>query len=490
MAELQEDLANQKDDKAGLAAVHQLGLSKDPAALGVLVDALQNRSDRIRIDAATALGTSKDPRATDALLNTIQDLTQDQTVQFAAARALANLRDPRAAAPLLKAMRLHEQDASESLLALGALAVPALIDGLREAETNAAASKLLIKMGSTGVDALTELLQHHDEVPYARTAAASTLAEIEDPRADEALKQALKSGDLLLTAAAYRFLIRKGDAGTEPQLIKALNAYGNLAMAEDFVVSGNATLKAAADDWVRRNHLILQGRTSESDIVYWAGRDPSVKRLALFHFDNSLTSASGIAPVQSTGMAFVPGKWGSALSVGQGGVVKYPLPNNLSFLNGTIEMWISPKLDGTDPSYTKHNHPLLLYISPAKDQFVVSESTSGEFYAGTVVKNQFKGTGGGSIRDWKAGTWHHIAFTYSSGPEHQRLYVDGRLVAESKGPMPAPDSGAGSFDVGTYPNADYLPGFVVDELQISSGEKSPSAIRGSALRADPFADRP
>ena len=168
--------------------------------------------------------------------------------------------------------------------------------------------------------------------------------------------------------------------------------------------------------------------------------------------------------------------------------MKYPLSGSLSFTDGTIEMWISPKLDGTDPIYTKYNHALLLYNSPADDQFLVSESTLGGFYAGSVIGKQFKGTGGGSIRGWKAGTWHHIAFTYSSRAGRQRFYVDGVMTAEVKGPMPAPDPGAGSFTVGCDPYGDWT-GFAVDELEISSGEKSSSEIRSSAFRTQPFADR-
>jgi Concanavalin A-like lectin/glucanases superfamily/HEAT repeats/PBS lyase HEAT-like repeat len=489
MAELQADLANEKDDEAGLAAVHQLEVTADPAALGILIDTLQNRSDKIRIAAASALGKSKDPRAADALAAVTQDRAQDQSVRFAAAQALGVLHDGRAGVPLVQALRFNEYEAIRSLLDLGPLAVPALIDALGHPDTSASASKLLIRMGSTGVDGLIELLNHNAH-PFERSAAASTLAEIEDPRSIKALSQALKSGDLFLTAAAYRFLIRKGDAGSEGQMIKALNAYGKLAMAEDFVASGNPVLKAAAEDWAQKGKRVLQGRTSELDVVYWGGADPSIKRLALFHFDGALKSTSGAGSSQSVGVSFVPGKWGSALSVALGGVVKYPITDNLSFTDGTIEMWISPRLDGADPTFTKYNHPLLLYMSAANDQFLVSGSTLGGFYAGSVVRKQFVGTGGGNIHDWKAGSWHHIAFTYSSSAGRQRFYVDGTLTGENKSPMAAPDPGAGSFTVGCYPNADFLPAFLVDELQISSGEKSPGAILGSALRTDPFPDHP
>src|SRR5580658_5999126 len=38
-------------------------------------------------------------------------------------------------------------------------------------------------------------------------------------------------------------------------------------------------------------------------------------QLALFHYDGSLTSTSGIAPAHSSGTSFVPGKRASALTI-------------------------------------------------------------------------------------------------------------------------------------------------------------------------------
>ena len=280
MEELLDDLANDKDDNIRIATVHQLGVTKDPAALGVLIVALHDRSDRVRIAAASALGDSKDPKVADALANAARDLAQDRTVRFAAARALVSLHDARAAAPLIQSLPYSRFEASKSLTELGPLAVPALIDALREPITGDDASELLISMGNAGVDPLIKAL--HGDIRYDKMAAARTLAEIDDPSAKEALSQALKSGDLELSASAYRFLLRQGETGTEILLIKVLNGYGKLGMAEDFVVSGNAVLKAAAEDWARRNNRPLQGRTSNLDVVYWAGVDPSVKPLGLF----------------------------------------------------------------------------------------------------------------------------------------------------------------------------------------------------------------
>ncbi len=346
---------------------------------------------------------------------------------------------------------------------------------------------MLITIGSPAVDALAGMLRN-DENKYARMAAASTLAEIVDPRATDALNEALKKPGIETVSAAYRFLIRQGQPESEGRLIEALNVYGRTEMVEDFVASGNPALKAAAEDWARRNFSHPAMRTSDMAEVYWAGEEPGVKRLGLYHFDGSLGGTSGAGPVQSASVAFVPGKWGSALSVNQGGILKYPLAGNLDFREGTIEMWIAPRFDGTNPIYSKYNHALLLYHSPAGDQFLVSESTSYGFYAGSVIHHQYRGAGGGSIKTWKAGAWHHIAFTYSSRAARQRFYVDGTLTMENQGAMPVPEPKAGTFMVGCDPYGNWT-GFLVDELQISNGEKTADAIQRSASRKEPFADR-
>jgi HEAT repeat protein len=486
MEELLEDLANQSDDRARVAAIRQLAKTKDQSAIVALIVSLNDDSDSVRIAAASALADSKDPRAAEALWAAVRDVTRGRAFRLAAARALAHLHDVRAAEPLVELLPTAPSEASASLLELGPAALPALIGALRVAATRDASSSALVSMGTPAVAPLMEMLRK-DESKSARLAAAAALAEMDDPRANEALTEVLKSSGPEFTVAGYRFLIRQGRPGTESRLIDVLNTYGRRAMADDFLSSGNAALKTAAEDWARKRDFSFTARTSDLPEVRWGGLDSSIKRLALYHFDNSLASVSGIAPLQSSGVSFVPGKWGSGLTVAQKGILKYPLMGNLDFRDGTIEMWISPKFDGTDSVYGKHTHPLLLYHSPAADQFLVSEGTFGGFYAGSVIRRDFKGAGGGTMRSWKAGTWHHIAFTYSSRSARQRLYLDGVMTVPNSGPMPPPDPGTGNFTVGCDPYGNWT-AFVVDELLILNGEKSPDAIRSDAHRSEPFPD--
>lgn len=80
---------------------------------------------------------------------------------------------------------------------------------------------------------------------------------------------------------------------------------------------------------------------------------------------------------------------GTSRHGGKGRTLKLPVAGNRQFDTGSIEMWISAKLDGADPIFKKYNHALLLYDAPGGDQFLVSGSTLGGFYCGSVVGHKF-----------------------------------------------------------------------------------------------------
>lgn len=56
-----------------------------------------------------------------------------------------------------------------------------------------------------------------------------------------------------LIAAAYPPFIRRGEFGLEAALIQALETYGSIGMAEDFLNYGNSALGDAAGKWGRRH---------------------------------------------------------------------------------------------------------------------------------------------------------------------------------------------------------------------------------------------
>jgi hypothetical protein len=469
-------------------AARQLGRIGDPAAVAALVSALNDDSVAVQTAAASSLGDSKNASAPDALWNALREPDREEMFRLAAVRALANFHDPRAIGPLIEFLPSRRAEASQALGEFERSAlVPALASALRQPATRDIASSMLKSMGN-GVGAVIPLL-NTNESRYTRFAAAEVLAESDDPHAASALDEALRDSDPEMTAAAWRYLIRQGRPGDEGRLIRTLRTVGTPEMALGFVSSGNATLKTAGEDWETARNISQVSRTSDMPEVHWPGADPKVERLGLYHFDGSPSSSAGASPVELSGVSFVPGRWGAALSVGKGGTLKYPLAGNLDFREGTIEMWISPLLDGSDPIYSKYNHALVLYQSRSGQQFLVSEGTFGGFYAGSVAQGKLVGAGGGKVAAWKSGTWHHIAFTYSARAGRQRFFIDGVMTAEHKGTGPPPDTDAGAtFTVDSDPWKNWT-AFSMDELEISRGEKSSYAIRGDALREAPFADR-
>ena len=480
--ELLNSLVNDPNESVRIAAARQLGAARDPVAIAALTLALNDDSQRVRTAAALSLGNTGSQSAAEPLWATVNDHTQSTALRLVAARELANLGDARAAEPLIRA--LPNPAASAALLKLGQPSLPALIEALHAPATRQNASVVLMLMGTPAIEPMIGLVRN-DKDKYARLAAASILAEAEDQRADAALNELLKDPGPDVVLASYRFLIRGGQPQSQARLIDALMRGGPREMAQDFISSGNPALKAAGERWATMRHDGLTIHSSDLPPVFWGGMDPAVRQLALFHFDRSLAGTNGATPVESSGVSFEPGRWGDAVSVAKGGVLKYRVAGNLRLDDGSIEMWISPKFDGTDPLYTQYNHALLLYHSPAGDQFLVSGNMSGNFYCGSVVKHKFAGAGGGSISTWKAGTWHHIAFTYSTGRVRQRFYVDGALISETGAAMPAPDPAGATFTIGSDPYGNWT-AYRVDEVVLSSGEKSSASIRRDAFRRDPF----
>ena len=256
--------------------------------------------------------------------------------------------------------------------------------------------------------------------------------------------------------------------------LDAQSTCGNTAvtLTPDYQFAVGTSSGGGAYTWTLNGQAIAQGGNPQ---------------MGLFHYDNSLASTSGIAPKQSVGTSFVPGKWGSALAIANAGILSYPASGNVSFADGTIELWAAPTKNGTDPIYSQHDHTLFRYTAANGDQLVFSESAHGGFYAGTIIGNTYTGVGGIQIASLTAGIWHHVAFTYSKANSRRRMYLDGALVGESgvAFSMPAADGTSFTIDSDPYGNAS---AFLVDELRISSDEKTAAQIQYDAARSTPTGD--
>ena len=63
----------------------------------------------------------------------------------------------------------------------------------------------------------------------------------------------MQGEDLRILAGAHAFFIRKGEVGSEPILIKALNIFGTKKTCTVFLNSGKNSLREAAEKWAK-NH--------------------------------------------------------------------------------------------------------------------------------------------------------------------------------------------------------------------------------------------
>ncbi|MGD0047522.1 MAG: LamG-like jellyroll fold domain-containing protein [Bryobacteraceae bacterium] len=219
-----------------------------------------------------------------------------------------------------------------------------------------------------------------------------------------------------------------------------------------------------------------------------------ITQLALFRYDTSLASTSGIVPSQAVGTSLVPGKFGSAVAIAAGGILSYPEAGNLSFGDGTIEMWISPQYDGANSVYTQDPQvPFQYSWGSGGNQLVLAVANdsstgapSGYLFAGASgVYAGYLAVSG--IAEWKAGEWHHVALTYSTAQSRLRLYIDGVLAAEGDAAIQFPTSGSGSFTIGGD-SFGHASAFTIDEVRISNDEKPAPIIAYDAGRTSPFAN--
>ena len=248
--QLIDDLQRSGQLRTRSAAAGILGARKAVQAVPPLITALREPSP-VRVSAARALGSIRDRRAVEPLIRLLTDF--DPFVREAAARALGDLQDPRAVAPLAAALKNGNQEAGPALAGFREAAVGPLAECLRDPEVSPAATAALVSIGKPAVGELIRAFR--SDMDYVRLEAARALSQIDDPRAAETLHSALGNGDLRLAAAAYRFLLRRGDEpGSQELLQEALQTYGRPDMARDFCRSGNPWLKSTAKNWTDQHH--------------------------------------------------------------------------------------------------------------------------------------------------------------------------------------------------------------------------------------------
>ncbi len=214
-------------------------------------------------------------------------------------------------------------------------------------------------------------------------------------------------------------------------------------------------------------------------------------QLFQLHFDDSAIGSGGETPTTAAGVAYGGGRWNSALVLAAGGSLAYARAGNLDLDEGTIEMWVAPRVAGHDPVYTNRAHYLFLYAAPNGDYVTVVQSGgSGVLYVGGSVGGQWQSAYNGAVTvlNWQAGAWHHVAYTFSVAGNFMRLYVDGVMVADTNEGFYLPPSPAGSeFLIGNdvWGNEAY---YLLDEVRVFNRAASGDEIAASANRQQQPAD--
>lgn len=112
--------------------------------------------------------------------------------------------------------------------------------------------------------------------------------------------------------------------------------------------------------------------------------------------------------------------------------MEYPAADNLDPRQGTIELWLAPGFDFTEP----HPHPhdnVRWYATQYLLRFAEGEDSLGQMrWNASNARFEYQGRGGGIggrlPEDWADSGWGHIALTWGDGAT--RIYVDGRLLDE------------------------------------------------------------
>jgi len=240
------------DVRAGMADA--LGQLRDQRAVMALIATLGDENPNVRESAAKALGATEDFLAVDPLVM-VSKRDRVSDVRWWAVHALGDIGDPRAVGSLVELIEINNPEdmgplddvlAPKYLKPIGGPPMEGAIKGMHWS-IQVEAIRSLGKMGEEGLSPLTCTLLKHPDFDF-RTEAAKMIIEI---RGTLYMVHLLKDDDsLLFVKTLYEHVISQGEVGTEELLIDALEAYGEIHMARDFLGSENGKLLKAAVNWM------------------------------------------------------------------------------------------------------------------------------------------------------------------------------------------------------------------------------------------------
>lgn len=201
--------------------IDHLGLHQDDFA------ALRSRDWTRRAHAATRLGILRVPAAIPLLIQALDDAMLD--VRLAAAHALAQLQATDAVEPILRSLALPMswplQRCAEILHEMGPGAIAPLLAAQKGGRLPAAGTTVVVKVlgmlrAMPAVPTITACLQHPDD--EIRVASAKALGEIGDARATGPLRAALKDKAWPVRSAAAKSLGHLSRREAIPELAEVL----------------------------------------------------------------------------------------------------------------------------------------------------------------------------------------------------------------------------------------------------------------------------
>jgi HEAT repeat protein len=293
------------DSQIKRTAIQVLEKINDARAEGPLIAALQDNDMEIRKTATIAIGTAKIIKAIPSLILLFKDtneevrkaaanaltgigapavepltavLNDSETylimdngkkleIRQEAAATLGKIKDTRTIKPLVAALAdkdsEYRKDVSDALVAIGTPAVEPLISALNDndIQVRREASRILGNIKDPrAIEPLIAMIKNNDIFAgHEAFLGLTDMGNVASPKFEPFLLNALKGGDLKTIAACYDYYIRRGEPGSEPVLINALNryadAYGNYdqGMAMCFLNCGNSQLKQATVMWGTNN---------------------------------------------------------------------------------------------------------------------------------------------------------------------------------------------------------------------------------------------
>lgn len=252
---------------------------KDPNLMDILISSLNNQDFRIRKNSAHLLGKLKNNRSIYPLLEASKEVNLE--VRKEALNSLLDIKfdlgwknDKRVVNKLISS--LNDKDAKVRELTLMCLyeikehqVVEGLLKALKDSDPGVqekAIMGLMFIRDPKHIDIIFDLAKN--EFGKVQKMALSYLGSI-NPKNDIFSKAILSDNNLKKISNNYKLFIICGAGGTEEVLIYAMERFGNITMAEDFLNCGNNKLKQAAEKYADKHGYLTIPMFEKSNSINW-----------------------------------------------------------------------------------------------------------------------------------------------------------------------------------------------------------------------------